>query len=78
MSGSNRAAAAPKPMFVFGRNTMSPPLGPTAGKTEDISQDMTKLDELLANLNMREGPEAVLRELKNRYEKFKEMSVNPR
>ena len=67
------------PAFVFGANrkTSTSPRGAPADAGYTVAPDMTKLDELLANLNMKEGPEAVLRELKNRLEKFQEMSVNP-
>ena len=67
------------PAFVFGANrkTSTSPRGAPSDAGYTVAPDMTKLDELLANLNMKEGPEAVLRELKNRLEKFQEMSVNP-
>ena len=39
--------------------------------------DSNRLNELLSSLRMTDGPEAVLRELKNQMEKFKKLSVNP-
>ena len=49
------AASSAAPTFVFGANTESRPRGPPADAGNDTGSDMSKLDELLATLNLKEG-----------------------